>query len=485
MGKRPREPPSEAASGSPRVFFDLSVGGAPAQRVEFELFDDVVPRTAENFRALCTGSKGRGKFGKPLHFLGSRLHRVIPGFMAQGGDFTAGNGSGGESIYGKKFDDENFVLKHDRPFLLSMANSGRNSNGSQFFITFAATPHLNGKHVVFGAVTKGAEVVRAIERLGTDSGALKRPVSIENCGVVAVATASKQPKVTPAAEAPAAKAPTAAPAAPKPSVAEKRSSAASAVSKPTKPESAMTKTAKQGDSKSKASASEPVTTAAAAAVDPRRGPVALAVEAARVSSTASGSTKQAQKPSAASRIVDEEDEDEEDGSSIDAENKALRGSSSSAGADDEDGSGSDDDDSDDEELDGDDYAEIRGNFENGDDDDEDDEEEDTAPRSSSSKPAAATSSSVSLTSAPAAASASAAAASSGVAAAPSSSSSSSSSSLAPGVAGFFSGEAFTSLPLEASTLEAIKAMGFDKMTKIQAQAIPPLLAGSDVLGAAK
>jgi peptidyl-prolyl isomerase D len=114
----------EAKKARSRVFFDITIGGQPAGRVTFELFNDIVPKTAENFRALCTGEKGVGKAGKPLHFKGSGFHRVIKQFMIQGGDFTAGNGTGGESIYGAKFDDENFELKHDRPFLLSMANAG-------------------------------------------------------------------------------------------------------------------------------------------------------------------------------------------------------------------------------------------------------------------------------------------------------------------------------------------------------------------------
>jgi len=154
----------------PRVFFDIAIGGVKAGRVAFELYSDIVPKTAENFRALCTGEKGEGASGKPLHYKNSGFHRVIKGFMIQGGDFTQGNGTGGESIYGEKFEDENFEKVHDRPFLLSMANAGPGTNGSQFFVTTVPTPHLDKKHVVFGEVINGKSIVRQIENLKTQSG---------------------------------------------------------------------------------------------------------------------------------------------------------------------------------------------------------------------------------------------------------------------------------------------------------------------------
>jgi peptidylprolyl isomerase len=170
---------------NPIVFFDMTIGGAPAGRIEMTLRADVVPKTAENFRALCTGEKGTGGSGKPLHFKGSAFHRVITQFMCQGGDFTNGNGTGGESIYGSKFADENFSLKHEGPGTLSMANAGPNTNGSQFFLCTVKTDWLDGKHCVFGSVTNGMDTVKAIEAVGSGSGATSKPVVIADCGQLA------------------------------------------------------------------------------------------------------------------------------------------------------------------------------------------------------------------------------------------------------------------------------------------------------------
>lgn len=166
----------------PRVFFDMTIGGKPAGRITMELYADIVPKTAENFRALCTGEKGVGKSGKPLHYKGSSFHRVIPQFMCQGGDFTAGNGTGGESIYGMKFADENFQMKHTGPGILSMANAGPGTNGSQFFICTVKTEWLDGKHVVFGQVVDGLDVVKKCEAVGSQSGKPSQPCQIADCG---------------------------------------------------------------------------------------------------------------------------------------------------------------------------------------------------------------------------------------------------------------------------------------------------------------
>jgi len=161
------------------VFFDISIGGADQGRIEFELYDNVVPKTAANFRAICTGDND-----KKLHYKGNKFHRVIPDFMCQGGDVTRGDGTGGASIYGTTFKDENFQIKHTKPYLLSMANAGKNTNGSQFFITTVACPWLDGAHCVFGEVVKGSEIVKLMEKQGTSSGNVKKAIQITNCGLI-------------------------------------------------------------------------------------------------------------------------------------------------------------------------------------------------------------------------------------------------------------------------------------------------------------
>ncbi|MCO5585039.1 hypothetical protein L7F22_038971 [Adiantum nelumboides] len=173
--------------GNPIVYFDIDLPSSPASattrkggnRIVLELYADKVPKTAENFRVLSTGEK------EGIHFKNSTFHRVIPQFMIQGGDFTRGDGTGGISIYGEKFEDEDLTGKHDKPFLLSMANAGPNTNGSQFFITTVPTPHLDGKHVVFGRVLAGKSVVRRIESTPTgEQDRPKDPITIADCGQI-------------------------------------------------------------------------------------------------------------------------------------------------------------------------------------------------------------------------------------------------------------------------------------------------------------
>ncbi|KAL7413033.1 peptidyl-prolyl cis-trans isomerase [Mrakia frigida] len=175
---------AESSATNPRVFFDITIGGKPAGKVVFELYASVVPKTAENFRQLCTGEAGKTTDGKQdLTYKGSIFHRCIKGFMLQGGDFTRGNGTGGESIYGEKFPDENFKIKHSKKFLLSMANAGPGTNGSQFFITTSTPDHLDGKHVVFGAVRSNKSLIRRIENLPVSNDKPLEEVKIVDCGV--------------------------------------------------------------------------------------------------------------------------------------------------------------------------------------------------------------------------------------------------------------------------------------------------------------
>mmetsp|Transcript_16633 Transcript_16633/g.37343 ORF Transcript_16633/g.37343 Transcript_16633/m.37343 type:complete len:273 (+) Transcript_16633:101-919(+) len=177
LALRFREPTEEDVVS--KVYFDISIGGKDAGRIVFGLFDNVVPKTAANFLALCKGESGPG-----MTYKGCPFHRIIPDFMCQGGDFTNKDGTGGKSIYGGEFEDENFELIHCRPFLLSMANAGPDTNGSQFFVTTARTEWLDGAHVVFGEVLEGVEVVERMESLGSPTGDPQQPVVIVDCGAL-------------------------------------------------------------------------------------------------------------------------------------------------------------------------------------------------------------------------------------------------------------------------------------------------------------
>jgi len=193
-------------SARPQVFFEIGFNGASAGKIVMELFSDVVPKTAENFRCLCTGELGKSKISShKLHYVNSPFHNVIPGFCCQGGDFTmiSGVGTGGESIYSRLFEDESFAMKHDQAGLLSMVNTGKNMNGSQFFITLDALPELDDRHVVFGRVVEGMDIVKQMEELGSENGKPAKRITIQQCGQVA--SKDENGKIVPMKIEPAAK----------------------------------------------------------------------------------------------------------------------------------------------------------------------------------------------------------------------------------------------------------------------------------------
>eukprot|EP00558_Chaetoceros_sp_UNC1202_P006783 CAMPEP_0197233986 /NCGR_PEP_ID=MMETSP1429-20130617/1869_1 /TAXON_ID=49237 /ORGANISM="Chaetoceros sp., Strain UNC1202" /LENGTH=221 /DNA_ID=CAMNT_0042692309 /DNA_START=93 /DNA_END=758 /DNA_ORIENTATION=- len=178
------EPVKPQAEITHRVFFDIAIDDRPAGRVVIGLYGNVVPKTVENFKTLCEGTRTDPRSGMTLRYAGSSFHRIIPNFMIQGGDFTQHNGTGGTSIYGNKFNDENFELKHTGPGILSMANSGRNTNGSQFFICTQKTPWLDGKHVVFGVIEEGYPLIQKIESYGSSSGRPSAKITIREAGSI-------------------------------------------------------------------------------------------------------------------------------------------------------------------------------------------------------------------------------------------------------------------------------------------------------------
>jgi peptidylprolyl isomerase len=180
------EPVKPQAEITQRVYFDMEINSVPAGRIVMGLYGNVVPKTVENFATLCAGNTTDPKSGIQLAFAGSSLHRVIPNFMLQGGDFTRHDGTGGMSIYGEKFKDENFKLRHTGPGILSMANAGRNTNGSQFFICTQKTSWLDGKHVVFGVVEDGFGLIKRIESFGSSSGRPSAKVTIRGAGILPV-----------------------------------------------------------------------------------------------------------------------------------------------------------------------------------------------------------------------------------------------------------------------------------------------------------
>jgi ATP-dependent RNA helicase DDX18/HAS1 len=450
-----------------RCFLSIIIGEGAPSRLEIELYSDIVPKTCENFLALCTGERGRGRFGKPLHFKNSSFHRIIPKFMAQGGDFTAGNGTGGESIYGRTFPDEpsGLKLRHDRAGLLSMANSGPHTNGSQFFILFAPADHLDGKHVVFGRIASGEAnmaILKRLEAVGSGSGKPSRNVRIVDCGAISlenskspsstavVPTQNIVPKHSPTVVADVRDTP-----APLPMLSGKRQPSSQSVNV-----NETTKKSPQIVGAEKTVSSSSTTTMTTSFTNPGSKSAAVVEGAESLAAVIAASKGKLQSAVKFTPDVQEDEEDKEE----------------------------EEDDEEEEEEEEDDEEEIDQN------DDDEDEDVSThhlgkrAPKSSSSSRGDGGAPVVKKQRGQ-----------DGSAIIPSSSSTSSTDNAptaedlakiaeatsASMKSGFFSDKPFSSLPLCDETQRALAEMGFAKMTKIQAEAIPHHLAGEDILGAAK
>lgn len=444
--------PSGGGQKRKRCFLSIVIGeGSAPARLELELYSDIVPKTCENFLALCTGERGRGRFGKPLHFKNSSFHRIIPRFMAQGGDFTAGNGTGGESIYGRTFPDEpaGLKLRHDRAGLLSMANAGPHTNGSQFFILFAPADHLDGKHVVFGRIASGdanMAILKRLEAVGSGSGKPSRNVRIADCGVVS--NDGKSPSTSPAATQ----------VVPKPATATSTSAAVSRDAPAQLPMLTGKHQAKSVDTVKSTSTSadkqSSITNLKSSQTSSASGSNAAAVVEGAESLASVIAASKGKKQSVEQETHKEEEEEEEDGEDDDEEEE---------------------EDEEDDDEDG------------GEEDEEEDDEDEESGEHLGKRASTLSSKGAPIVKKQKGQDGSAVVPSSSDDSAPSAEELAkiAEATSASMKSGFFSDKPFSSLPLCEETQRALAEMGFAKMTKIQAEAIPHHLAGEDILGAAK